>query len=247
MKFFKKILKSYLNNHGYYIERKPKPLIKNPEFELQPIFDHIISYHLLTKDNFFFIQIGALDGVTYDPIYKYVKRFNWQGILVEPQEKFFQLLKDNYQENNNLTFKKSAISNKSESKILYKVRDTGENLPNWIIGLASFRLETILSHSELIPNLENLIDEEIVECITLDDLFGEIPNKKLDLLQIDVEGYDAEIIKMINFDLYKPSIIHFEHGHLSEKDLNHCLDILINQKYKIAIEKNDTTAYLKDS
>jgi FkbM family methyltransferase len=245
MRYLKTQIKSYLATRGYKLEFKPKPLIANPNAELQVTFDHIVSYHLLKNPDFYFVQIGALDGIFYDPIYKYVNRYKWKGVLVEPQEKYFQILQTNYQGNEHLVFKKVAISDKRGTKILYKVRDSEEDLPEWVIGLASFKLETILSHKPLIPNLENLIDEEIVECMTLSDLFNEIQVKKIDLLQIDVEGYDYEIIKMLDFNQVKPSIIHFEHGHLPIEQFDECLEILINQNYAVTIEKHDTTAYFE--
>jgi|SRR5438034_11665604 len=32
-----------------------------------------------------FIQIGTFDGITKDPLYKYIERYGWRGIMVEPQ------------------------------------------------------------------------------------------------------------------------------------------------------------------
>ena len=31
------------------------------------------------------IQIGANDGITHDPIHKFIKRDKWNGVLLEPQ------------------------------------------------------------------------------------------------------------------------------------------------------------------
>ena len=53
---------------------------------------------------------------------------------------------------------------------------------------------------------EYMIAEE-VECIHLMELINQYDLHVLDLLQIDVEGYDAEIIKMIDFTKVKPRLI----------------------------------------
>ena len=37
----------------------------------------------------------------------------------------------------------------------------------------------------------------------------------ISFILIDTEGYDYEIIKLIDFEKYKPSILIFEHKHLS--------------------------------
>ena len=43
------------------------------------------------------------------------------------------------------------------------------------------------------------IKEEIVECINFNDLVHQEKINKIDLLQIDTEGYDFEIIYSIDF------------------------------------------------
>lgn len=32
-----------------------------------------------------FIQIGVYDGITGDPLHKYIRKFGWREVLVEPQ------------------------------------------------------------------------------------------------------------------------------------------------------------------
>src|SRR5687768_10686357 len=44
----------------------------------------------------FFVQIGSFDGVSNDPINEFVRKYYWQGILVEPMPSFFEQLKLNY-------------------------------------------------------------------------------------------------------------------------------------------------------
>lgn len=244
--YLKKTVKSYLFQNGYKLERKLKPLLEHPEAELKVKFDHILCYHAMKKPDFFFVQIGANDGVGNDPINRYINNFNWHGILVEPQEKVFKTLVENYNGKPNLNFKKVAIADKRETRILYKIREDAKGLPSWAYEIASFKLDTILSHKSIIPDLENLIVEEKVECITLMDLFNEALEKTVDLLQIDVEGYDYEIIKLLDFSKTKPHILHFEHGHLTEEDFEECLNLLIQNGYSIAVEQRDTTAYLED-
>ena len=68
----------------------------------------------------------------------------------------------------------------------------------------------------------------------------------IDLLQIDAEGYDYEIIKMIKFQKIRPSIIRYEHKHLSKKDFTECLELLVNNNYGILFEDSDITAYSMD-
>ena len=118
------------------------------------------------------------------------------------------------------------------------------NLPEWSKRVSSLRPDIITKNS-LLPKDEDIIEEIIVQCITFQDLIEKYNVSHIDLLQIDAESYDYEIIKMINFKKMKPYIIHYEHKHLSDIERCECLQHLINQGYKIAIEEVDTIAYLQ--
>lgn len=41
-----------------------------------------------------FVQVGVFDGITHDPLRKYIEKFGWRGILMEPQSKAAQRLRD---------------------------------------------------------------------------------------------------------------------------------------------------------
>ena len=65
----------------------------------------------------------------------------------------------------------------------------------------------------------------------------------IDLLQVDAEGYDAEILRLFDIPRRKPAIIQFEHKHLGRRDVEACLNLLIDEGYKISICGSDTLAY----
>ena len=70
-----------------------------------------------------------------------------------------------------------------------------DKLPDYAKGVASFNKNHLLKFK--IPD-ESIIEED-VECISMDSLFRNLEIDRLDLLQIDTEGYDAEIIREIDF------------------------------------------------
>ena len=57
------------------------------------------------------------------------------------------------------------------------------------------------------PNL----DKSVVQCIAFDTLLYRHEVRQIDLLQVDVEGYDFEIIKLVNFHRIRPNLIRYEH------------------------------------
>lgn len=94
---------------------------------------------------------------------------------------------------------------------MYKVDD---NAVKYAVqtGLAALRPDRALSTYASMGTLA----KETVQCITFDTLVQRNRVKRIDLLQIDTEGFDFEIIKMINFDRIKPRILQFEHRHLTK-------------------------------
>jgi FkbM family methyltransferase len=214
--------------------RKPAILRDNPSLEIHNLLDMAIAQQRIAADDFFFVQIGAFDGREGDQLYQLIRENHWRGILVEPQPHAFELLKQNYTGENKLRFFNVAIGPRDGSLTLY-TRKTG-SVP---IASVSKRLLVKPGHSR-----SEVIAIE-VPCWTFDRLLQEAGEpKRIDLLQIDTEGFDFEIIRSIRFDRIKPSIIRFEHALLSERDRNECLKLLSKQGYRFLLEDRDTMAML---
>jgi len=57
-----------------------------------------------------FIQIGTFDGITKDPLYKYIERYGWRGIMVEPQPRPASQLRELYRGNDRIVVLQAAIT-----------------------------------------------------------------------------------------------------------------------------------------
>jgi FkbM family methyltransferase len=228
---------------GWGLTPLPRTVIDRPSAELRISFDYVVAHRMAQQSEFFFVQIGPFDGRAGDPIHPFVTTYGWRGILVEPQKRYFSRLKSTYRDQPNLVFRNVAIGSRREQRTLYKIKEDVPGLPAWTPQAASFDRATLLSHRDVIPNLEELIETEEVECITLDDLLSEAPVDHIDLLQIDVEGYDHEIIRMLDLARYVPSIIRFEHKHLRREDYEATIRRLVEHGYRVASEGPDTLAY----
>lgn len=197
------------------------------------------------RKKLFFVQIGANDGYTDDPIYDLVKKYKWSGVLVEPVPEYFENLKLAYKNIPNLTFVNSAISTKNETRTLYGF---SKKAPFWIRMHTktknSFSKETILSHSWYMPNLEKYIVGQKVKSINIKTLLDKYSDGKVDMLFIDTEGYDFKILKQFDLNKNKPAVIYYEHKHLSIDDKNESWKTLQKQGYIIEKSLWNTFAYL---
>lgn len=203
----------------------------------------IMNEYAKRHPDVYFIEIGAYDGKTNDPLFQLVKRYKWKGVLIEPQAEQFERLKQNYGNFPGVHFEKIAIAEKDTSKKFYGVRSTDYD-NNTHGQLNSFNKDVILKHRHLVKNLDERVYETEVQCLSFSSLIKKYKVIKLDVLSIDTEGYDYEIVKQIDFKIIKPALIHFEHKHLSLVDQKSCFTYLEESGYTILIGRFNSLAYV---
>ena len=86
-----------------------------------------------------------------------------------------------------------------------------------------------------------------MKTMTFQSLLDKYRLTHIDLLQIDTEGYDYEILKMVSCTEIHPYIINFEFIHLTPSDHNQSLSLLAKNGYKFIHSKKDTLAILNKS
>ena len=206
---------------------------------MSEFLDEVLTTLARRVRDVFFVQIGALDGVHFDPIFKHVKEHHWRGVLVEPVLVYFEQLKKNYGNCEGLIFENTAITEKSEERPIVTI-DPGavENseVPIWAKGASSFLPErTALSGLLADKNEPALVSKhvrlEMVHCLTLPDLFVKHKVTQLNLLQIDAEGYDYKILKQLDFSRYRPECINIELLCLPADERQAAFDLLDQNGY----------------
>lgn len=66
----------------------------------------------------------------------------------------------------------------------------------------------------------------------------------IDLLQVDVEGFNYEILKMVGFEKIKPVVINYEYSKLSINDLTHSKPLLREKNYYLFTAGDDMIGVL---
>jgi FkbM family methyltransferase len=226
-------------------ERCPWKIVRSPLLRYFAFQDPIdcIFYTYSLKYQPFFVQIGSNDGMNGDPIYEYIFRWNWSGLKVEPVHYVFKRLEQNFRDFSNILLENSAVAKENNTKKFYYLMQD-ENAPEWYSQLGSFSLETILKHGQWIPDLQERLITTDVACLTFDQLCQKHNVDKIDIIHIDTEGYDFEIIKLIDFKRFNPAIVLYEHKHLSELDQIACRQYLANFGYQFLSTARDTLAVL---
>lgn len=239
-----------LSRWGLVVERST-PAVLNSKARLIVDFDFLIRCEIARREGAFsFAVVGANDGVSRpDDIIAYVRQFDATGVMVEPQLDVFKNLERNYSDHPGVILLNKAIHHERTTMILYRFNTEmlpdRSDLPLWATtnGMASFNRRHVLDHAKKLRLDADVIQELVVECISVDDLLTHCDRSPV-LLKIDVEGYDYEILDALNLNRFHPSIIRFENLHMTEQQYRSILDKLSVVGYQFLAKRTDTTAYL---
>jgi FkbM family methyltransferase len=185
----------------------------------------------------FLLQVGAYDGVEYDQVHHLIRRYRWRGLLVEPQPGAFARLVENYADQPQLRFEGAALADRDGSTTLY-MPATVEGSPA-VSVLASFDEQTLrrgIGHNARIRSVE-------VPTLTVPSLLARHGVAQVDILQVDTEGFDYEVIRMVLAARVEPSLIRYEHLHLPVSTRRACAELLAERGYRLHRDGIDTIAY----
>lgn len=199
-------------------------------------------FYRFFHEEFFFIQIGANDGVRADPIHKLVVRHKLKGLAVEPLGDMFSALQQTYRNHPQIALANLAIHKTEREISLHRVRPDAD-VGDWAHGIASINP---LHHGLSGTATEHMIIEQ-VRAINIEDLIHTYEISRCDAFIVDTEGYDFHIIDMLLSTKLRPGIIVFEHGMLQGVMKTHeYLDLvgrLIMEGYFVITEEADVIAY----
>src|SRR5687768_9935993 len=122
-----------LDRLGYKLEKKGG--------DGKSFFTRLLEDRLQSSKQVVFVQIGANDGVTADPLYPIIKAHpdRFRGLVVEPLPDKFLLLTRAYADIESVTPVNLAVHNTEQEMQIHRVRPGLEkSLPPWARGLGSF-------------------------------------------------------------------------------------------------------------
>jgi FkbM family methyltransferase len=224
----RKLLNRLLLPAGYRIER-----VSRFKRELDAL-------HARHAQQFRFVQIGANDGVRFDDLYLFATTRACAGIVVEPLPDMYERLRANYADYPRIVPVDRAVHATAVSLPLFRVAPAAmAHYEGWASGIASFDRDHLLRHGIA---AEHVI-AEAVACLPLMRLLENYDMLNAHLLQIDTEGYDAQILRMIDFARFRPSLIKYEHKNIDPSERASLTQWLGTHGYRSAVEGTDTVAW----
>lgn len=194
-------------------------------------------------DDVFVLKIGANDGVENDPLAEFLMNDSrYRGLLVEPIPFYARMLSANYEGTGRFKIEQAAIAAQEGETAMYYVDEkatdpNGQPLPTWLRGVASLDRAHVEMH--LPPETRGAIRETKVACFSVAGLLARHGVRKVDLLQIDTEGYDYVVLRQFDFSAIRPRIVVFERKHLSREDQSAAKMFMENAGYKVKTLETD--------
>ncbi len=211
--------------------RTPLPLVGRDDLLIPSIVSGAAAEILLREGDLSFVQVGAYDGRSEDDLTSMIDLPGVRGLLVEPQPEPFAELQRRYGDCSNVQLANVAIAPIEGQRNFYRPRSGPSRL-------ASFDQANLIRHGVA---LQDIVCES-VECLPLDALLNQLQIDRLDVLQIDAEGYDLEVLATLDFDRWQPRWLRFEFLHLDPKKLATWLDHLAQRRYRFFVQQRDIVA-----
>jgi FkbM family methyltransferase len=170
--------------------------------------------HINYKDGFY-IECGANDGVSHSYTYE-LEKLNWNGILIEPSVKVFN----------------ECVENRSKNNYFYNCALVSSDDVTEIYGDFDGSLMSSINGERL-----NKPPQFKVGCRTLTSILKELNIYNIDLFSLDVEGYELEVLRGLDFNICSPKYILIE---VYEKIKNEILTFMYDKNYEYV---DNTTGY----
>lgn len=155
--------------------------------------DRFIDEFFDKKENGFFVDVGANEGVRISNTYSLEKYRNWKGICIEPLPEEFKKLQEN---RSSINLNICVSDFEGETDFTYV-----EGYANMLSGMSD---KYHSSHKERIigevHHFGGKINNIKVPVKTLQSVFDEYGVTEVDFCSIDTEGSEFSIVKSIDYE-----------------------------------------------
>ncbi len=196
--------------------------------------DVLISRYFENKKNGFYVDVGALHPINGSMTYN-LSKMGWKGINLDMMQENLVLF--------NLFRKKdinvcTAVSS-SKGEIDAYLFESGSGLNTNSIEWAN-KWKKKLDKNFFVRKVKKEKLNNILKSFNVDKTF--------ELLNIDVEGHELEVLKGINFELYRPKLITVEIHVNKTKDIfqSDVYKFLNKHKYELMSQYRQTSFFIPE-
>ncbi len=140
----------------------------------------------------FYVDVGAGDPTEGSVTKNLVDLLGWRGIDIEPQPILADALRSARPHNSVVQV---AVGTGPRARRFYRLVD------NW--GMSTLDRDIAQRHREA----GWTVVEETVEVLALDEILESEAAEHIDLLKVDVEGLETEVLRSVDLERWRPSVI----------------------------------------
>ncbi len=176
------------------IERNPKPALNGLDDKLEKYLNYTDG---------FFVELGANDGYTQSNTFYLEYCKNWRGLLIEGIPELYTRCE--YTRIHSHVMNYACVDGECCNK---NVTMNYANLMSIVTG-AMKSTEADKEHLDRGLQCQNIFNSYQIEvpAKTLTAILEEVGVEKIDFLSLDVEGYEANVLRGLAFDRYAPEYI----------------------------------------
>lgn len=174
--------------------------------------EDLILSRILDKDRGFYVDIGAHHPFRYSNTYNLFKR-GWSGLNIDASPETISLFKKHRPKDTNLNL---GVSDSEGDLLFYQFEDGAYNTFSQSLA------ENLLSQQSVKLRNKITISVKKLSTILKDSLQ---PGQAIDVMSVDVEGFDLNVLKSNDWDSFKPKIILVE---LQSRSIPEVIDSEIN-------------------
>ena len=194
--------------------------------------DFVLSEIFEGNHSGFFVEVGCIDGRRFSNTLTFEER-GWTGMCVEAHAGYIDLLRRNRP---NSIICHCAAGEDDENEVSFYANSRG--------SLSTLDRDKEAYFREKYGEYFTGFEEQRVRKRRLASLFAEYSIKEIDILSIDIEGYELAALKGIDFGKCRPKVLVIESENLEhERRID---DVLIPNGYTKSIRIAQNIFYLVD-
>ncbi|EKX31742.1 hypothetical protein GUITHDRAFT_98750, partial [Guillardia theta CCMP2712] len=185
------------------------------EFAYRNFFSASIKHKRLAG-NGTFVELGALDGLTFSNTHAFEKSFGWHGLLIEADPSNFAKL----------------VSHRPSQILVHAAVCSNLSVVDYVTsghpavkGILQFMSPQFLRGWHRTYQLTKIL------CVPLEYVLNMFAIVHVDMLSLDVEGGELEVLKTIDFESHTFSVILVEAEGLDRQKEREVIAFLQSQKY----------------
>ncbi|MFN2202562.1 MAG: FkbM family methyltransferase, partial [Caldilineaceae bacterium] len=161
----------------------------------------ILRSLLPDKQDGFYVDVGAYQPKRFSNTYHFYQR-GWRGINIDATPGAMSLFNKQRSRDTNLEI---AVSSEPQNLTFYMFNEPAVNT-----------FDSDLAEERRQPGKYVMVGQVTIATRRLDDILDEYlpPGQQIDILAIDVEGYDMQVLLSNDWKRYRPSLVLIEDAYI---------------------------------